>query len=228
MSNTTSKEVLAQDIMDTWYGEFKEENEDFHDLDFFIRKVEDTRGEILQTVYNSSYSALRGENVASTELVRFSGIWLDMAIIEFREDKETGYYVATLGDKKPFSFLNDNSNTALQDLVPVHRDSCRLSRTTIGQLYLQKHLPKTDIQFWWPEQDMNGSFCLFATTNCCKKAKLFYISEDADEISKGAANMISERILDMLRKASGKAIDTTNDSNPNATVQTEVNKEEMK
>jgi len=216
--------ILAQDIMDAYYQDYKEDNEDFFDLDYFVRAIGDSHASILREEYIEQYKMLRQENRHLTDMVTFSTDWLKDEILELKKSDETGYFHAKITGKV-FQFPYDQSNCGYQVVAPVKRDGCTLKRTTISEVSLDKFMPENTIVFWY----VIAKGVLAFDKDCCKKVRVYYVDADALDIPDGLADRIKDTILArMFGAKSGRGvINVTNDSNPNAIAQSEINKETM-
>lgn len=214
--------VLAQDIMDAYYQQFKEGNEDFFDLDYFVRQVHDARAGILRQEYIDQYKMLRQERRHLNDMVEFSIDWLKSETAKLEKDEATGNFkVKIKGDVFEFPF--DQSSIGYQMVVPVKRDACTLVRTRINESNLDKFMPKTSVVFWYPI----GNGELEFDKDCCKEVRVYYVGAEPLDIPDGLSDRIKDIVLNrMFAAKNGRGvIDVTNDSNPNAVPQTEINKE---
>lgn len=216
--------VLAQDIMDAYYQNFKEGNEDFFDHDYFIRQCHDTHASILRDEYIAQYRMLRMEMRHMRDMVEFSFDWLKHEDVELKKNEVTGYYHAEIKGKV-FQFPFDQSNVGYQMVTPVKRGDCDLIRTTQHQNHLDKFLPETTVVFWHAIMKNTLAF----DKDCCKNVRVHYVDSDAMDIPDGLANTIMDVVLNrMFGARNGRGVvDVTNDSNPNAKQQTETNKDTM-
>lgn len=218
--------VLAQDIMDAYYQDFTDDNEAFFALDYFMRAAQDSLAALRDEEYIERYKLLRQQNLHLTTLITFDQDWLNAERLTIKEDKESGYFVAEMKGKVA-SFIFDESMVGLQMVRPVKRGECRLVRSSVSQINMDHHLPKTEITFWWPGPDNK----IYFDKDCCKEVWVDFVPslDDNMKIGEGKAEAIKRRVLAfMLEAKNGTITNTTNDSNPITTVQTETNKDTAK
>jgi hypothetical protein len=214
-------DILAQDIMDLYYGDFKEENEDFFDIDFFIRQVEDTHAFILREEYKQMYAMLRADNRHKVDMVSIPDRWLVRGSLEVKSDKDAPAYVALKNEI--FSFPYDQTSCGVQDVIPL--EDCTLIRSSYSDVWKEKFTGK--IGRWFIIPDNEGVKIGFK--NYTGKVEVLYVPVAGAKtfIDEGLADQIKDIILNRMFKAkSGEGvIDKTNDSNPNAIPETEINKQ---
>lgn len=215
--------ILAQDIMDMYYQDFKEDEENHFDLDFFKRQVLDAHARLLREEYLQAYAILRSNGGHLVEVVCLGENYITKKRFKLEKDDVSGVWKVKLG--KVFSFPYDNSSTGIQDVTPIKYDGCVMVRSKRSKQFMKRFQPETTITRWWPEINE-----IFFDKNCCSEVNVFFIPDSADdsEINPAFADMIKDTVLDrMFRAKNGNVIDQTNDGNKNAIPQTEINKENL-
>lgn len=221
----TNRAALAQDIMDLYYQDFKDDNEQHFDIEFFDRQVDDAYAAILREEYIEQYNMLRNEGRGRIDIVTFDSSWLKSELVDLKKH-ESGLWFVELS-QKVFSFPFDQSNVGIQDVRSGKYDAdCNFIRDNPDSAWKNKHLPKTrGLTFWWPEDGK-----VFFDNDCCKQARVLYIPSGGKdlEMQQGVANQIKEYVLRLMKFAKdGVVTDMTNDSNSNQGAQTETNKETL-
>jgi hypothetical protein len=214
-------DVLASDIMDLYYQTYKEENEDFFDLDFFIRQVVDAHAFLVRQEYKEQYAMLRGEGAHKVWGVTFSEQWLKKHTGKLEKDGK--FFSVKLPDPV-LSFPYDQSFCGIQLVVPHH---CDVHRTSRAQYWALKFVD--GVIFWWPEVTADSTK-VTCSDNAPQELDVYYIpvpGEDT-ELDDGLADPIKDIVWTRMAKArQGEVVDTTNDSNTNTVPQSEINKEQV-
>jgi hypothetical protein len=213
--------ILAQDIMDAYYQDFKS-HEDFFELDYFVRQVKYVYDELLKAEYERRRQELRQERAAQELFVSFDESWLQ------REEFELEGKTELILKHNIFSFPFNTDNSGVQDLLPLD-SNCIFARTTESGFWKRKYDPTTNEVTWWYVKG-NNKIALKHTCTAQKAAAL-YVAEVHDDldISGSFANAIQTQVLTLMFGAkNGNIINETNDGNKNKTIQTESNSDQVK
>lgn len=213
--------ILGQTIMDLYYQQYKSD-EDFFEEEHFQYLVTVAYAKLLQDEYEKSYAKARAEKGRGE--AQLNPQWF------IPEDHEL--QASDLGDKEislkncPFSFRFDEQSSSIQGVYPLGGKCSELIRTNIESLWALKHVPTTNIVWWYPV----GNKIIFKNIHCgLKRVKILYIPslKDIDDEC-GVPDSMQGDIMDwVLQRMSvarqGGVIDMTADQNPNKMIETEIN-----
>lgn len=213
--------ILAQDIMDLYYGDYKSDDQ-FYDIDFFLRQVQYSYDALLKEEYEKQRRELRQDNAMRELLVSFDTTWLSREEHVVKEDRTIELKASI------FSFPFDNSNVGLQDIVPLDNDVI-LARGTESERWETKYFPKDATTVMWWGYDKNK--IEFAGTSKVGKVHVLYVPAFSGEIEigMGLSEEIQRRVLNVMLGAKNQTIiDTVNDGNIAQTKETEINRNQLK
>jgi hypothetical protein len=212
-------------IMDLFYQDYKKEDDFFSEEHFFYMA-----GVAFSKILEMEYKASRKEAKAEEGItdVQLQPDWQVAAEIMVQKIDGTSDYKATL-PHRPFSFPYDEYGYGIQRVRNVSHQGCRdFIRTTQKLDWALDDLPRTDKTFFYLE----GINIILKKPNCLlKKIKVLYIPEVTDEsfgpeggeIPSSKRDDIIRATLSLMKQAKeGTIVDTTNNSNPNRTIQTEI------
>jgi hypothetical protein len=214
--------VVAQNLMDLWYQE-DPSGEQFFEIYHFKYMVAIAYAQLLQEEYNQSYQ--RNLSEEGMGVPSLSSDWYISEEIRVVASDDIAPFKAEL-KTRPFSFAYDRQNSGIKDIIPISgkcRDFIRIGLEARWQLH---HIPDEDVVYWFPIQKDVFFEKLFCGT---KAIRILYIPsldglEDKSQIPDVYQGQIIAGALQLMRMAKdGVVIDTTNDNNANATLQTEIN-----
>lgn len=214
--------IVAQNIMDLYYQQFKAD-EDFFELSHFEYLAGIAYAKILQDEYEKNYKM--NLQIEGYGFVDLSQDWLKIEEQKLEKDSY-GFFIKL--DKKPFSFLYDKQSSAIQNVTPLGGKQCsEFIRMNADEKWKLCALPGTAQIFWYLE----GDKIRFENIACKpEKIKVLYVpglDDDFDgdfNIPKSKEADIVDWVLNRMFVArQGGVVDMTNDSNPNKTLATEIN-----
>lgn len=217
-------DVVAQQIMDLYYQEYKS-TEDFFELMHFQYMASIVYSDLLQKEYEKSYKL----NLAETGIgeASLNPAWfITEHLTIIRTDDGVADFVGEL--KCPvFQFTFDKSNCGIKDLMGLNGKCKDFIRMNSDERYKIALLPPSPEVYWFP---LGEKKIYFANVYCgVSKALVLYIPEanylnDSAIIPSGIEAQLVRAVLDIMFAArNGKVIDVTEDSNPNSALQTEIN-----
>ena len=214
-------QVLAQDIMDLYYQDYKAA-EDFFDLDHFVRQVKYSYDRLLKEEYERRRQELRQEGIVRELIVTLDQSWLSAKEFDIKGDTTELDL-----EEKVFSFPFDTNSIGVQDVVALDY-ACILARATESELWMLKYAPKTDTTFWYVKEAGK-----IGIKKACGKGriKVLYVPSISDkmDISDALASAIQKDVLlTMMQARQGTVINETNDGNQNKSAQTELNQDQVK
>lgn len=215
--------IIAQWAMDDFYQNYRS-YQDFFNLQDFI----DRAGAVVGAIYKDEFDRLRAElrQERQDEAISFSGDWLSEQVLAVA--LQDGEMVAEL-QQKPMSFPFDNQNSGIQDVFAVKPPGVILERSNINEIWQYNYLPSTNRIFW----RLDRSKLKFFSKGVCplKEVRVLYaptVSEDM-EVPDGIIHAaLTQTVLSMKGKAEGVVVKKALDGNDNKTLQTEVNKSQLK
>lgn len=223
---------VAQLAMDNYYQQYKGED-DFWDLEDFVSMCGNTAAALYSTFYQQEYAMLRQER--KDEVISFDAGWLLEQEVEV---KKVGDRLLAVLENPVMTFPYDNSSSGIQTIFITEPNSFdELERTSIGELWKMKYLPKTNRIFFF--SDVSPTSCMtisqlgFINKGGCniKKIRVLYVPSMTDEKSNIADGIISDvvikTVLAMKQMASGAVVDQTADQNSNKILQTELDKKTL-
>lgn len=214
--------ITAQNLMDLWYQE-DPSAEEFFEIYHFKYMVSIAYAQLLQEEYNQSYKkSLQEEGIGIPSL---SSDWYISEEVKVIPSGDVSPFKSEL-KRKPFAFAFDRQNSGVKDILPISgkcRDFIRIALESKWQL---DHVPTENIVYWYV-LDKNIYFeKLFCGT---KAVRILYIPsiddlEDTASIPSVYEGQIIAGALQLMKMAKdGVVINTTNDNNPNAALETEIN-----
>lgn len=218
-------QIVAQRAMDLYYGNYKSSN-DFYNLDDFVFYVGSTIAEFFSAEYRNQYNELRALN--AEEIVTFSLDWLNK--IELEVKLVEGRKVAQLPEK-PFSFAFDTQSTGVQRVAIIApKDQCStLERTTLTSMWQLCYLPNTNVIFFAVDQD---KIEFKAKGNCgVTKVVVYYVPSISSEMEV-PDGIVDYAVINCVKKMKtlldGNLIKKSIDQNQNKTMETEIDKLQLK
>lgn len=209
--------VVAQDLMDVWYRDYQADDQ-FWDLPFFERTVEDAYNAILQEKYELEKRLQRAEDGA-LNAIAFDASWLASLELPVGE----GESELSL-DGKVFSFPFDPYGLGIQAVLPL--DGRPAFRTTFQSLWTLKYGGAKGLFVWY----VSGQGKVRVENGCAPtRVRIYYVPAptSADGLADGLAEEAKVRALKFLMLREG-IVDQTNDSNANLSMPTESNSEQLK
>lgn len=210
-------ESVAQTLMDLYYKDFKQSG-DFFDYEHFEFLARAIWGKLLDAEAKEWRKVARQESGFWT--IDLPGDWLVSETVGVKPKENAKRSIAVLKDV-PYSFSFDRHSWGIQS---VYSEEHRLERITIDGIWKIRHLPPTDIIFWYPQQQ----HLHFLTENEINNVEVAYLPSltngKAAECSLPVAKLfdITTMGLQVMLNVKNGVVDMTNNQNPNAVLQTEV------
>lgn len=220
----------AQALMDMYYQNYKTD-EDFFDLTHFRYLCGVVYSKILEDEYKEARAIAKAET-GYTE-ISLQSDWLQEIEVEIKESDdpyEQGDMVAKL-PFRPFSFPYDPYSFGIQSIIPKRAGGCKnFVRSSQKSEWIDCLMPNNSNIYWMMS---SAKKLRFKNVKCDlgDKVKLLYIPEITDEafgldggdVPASKEEMIIMRGLQLMMAArQGTVVDFTNNSNPNKTIQTEI------
>lgn len=216
--------VVAQNVMDLYYQQYKSE-EDFFKLYHFKYLVSISYAAYLQNEYEKSYKM----NLAETGVgeATLSPEWFINNNIEVkRSDDKISPFVGEL-PCKPFHFKFDKQSSGIKDVLPLNGRCGDFIRMNSDEKYKFELIPASPEIFWFPL----GNKIHFSNISCgLSSALVIYIPsmQDLDDnaiVPEGIELDVLSATLNLMfnAKKGTPVIDVTQDDNPNKALQTEIN-----
>ena len=217
--------LVAQQAMDNYYQQFKNDNTDFFSLEDFIQYCGNSVAAIYNTFYLEQYKEIRGDK--KDEVVTFDIGWLDEMMLDV---KETDGRLFSKFSKSIFTFPFDRSNTGLQNVFIVNpNDRCECERSNINNIWQLEYIPQTNKIFFYVDKGGLG----FVNKGMCnvKKVRVLYVpSVYADmNVPDGIIEMVVQKtVLSMRQMADKHIVKKSLDGNDNQIIESEINKLSLK
>lgn len=216
----------AQITMDLYYRDYKSD-ENFFDIDHFKYLCGVAYANILETEYKEARREARADEGATD--VTLQSDWLVREVLEVKRSED---YPNTLEAdlKSPlFSFPFDAYSYGIQSVRPIGTTGCRdLIRTSGREAWMRSQLPVTSRGFFY----VIGKKLYLTNVRCSlKEIEIMQIPDIAGQgygdtggpIPKSKEDLIIRKTIElMMRTKEGAVVDTTNNSNPNTALQTEI------
>lgn len=214
---------LAQNIEDLYYQQYKTDD-DFFELYHFKYLASITYSALLQQEFEKSYAKnLQEHGEGSADL---NPEWFIHEELKIKRAQEIAPYEAQLSCRSAFSFRYDKQNSGIKDILPLNGRCGDFIRMSMDEKWKFDLLPTSSEIYWFPL----GPKIYFSNIHCgASRATIIYIPaidgmDDNVQIADGMQKTIIEETLNLMFTArNGKVIDTTNDGNANATLETEIN-----
>lgn len=215
--------IVAQYAMDQFYQNYRG-NSDFFELSDFIFQC----GASISEAYLQGYELRRQElrQEAKEEIVSFSHDWLlEQDLKVERKQKET---YATL-KQMPLSFPYDKQDSGIQDLFALDPAGTDLERSNITEIWQQKYYPPTDRIFWWLDQ---GRIKFYNKGICnVNVVRVLYVPTISDDmlVPDGVVELaVVNTVAKLKQLAQGVVIKKSLDGNDNKTIETEIDRSQLK
>ncbi len=213
--------IVAQYAMDEYLGAFADSTT-FFTVQDFIFHVSASLSAIYQAEYKLQYAELRQDK--SESVVTFSADWLLEQ--EVKVEIVKGERVAKLLER-PMSFPFDKQVVGIQSVTSRGRELMRSNATEVWQY---PYLPMTDEIFW---RYVAAKMKFFTNGECnIQDATILYVpqmntpeSDVPDGVIKQAIEMTVGNMKQLL---AGVVVKDSDDLNQNKTLQTEINKRQLK
>jgi len=211
MAISKSLKVAAQAIMDSYYQDFKPDD-DFFDLEDFAIWIGKVYGSVADQVAKQIYDASRSET--GMGLLVFSQDWWAKKTVSIKENE------ADITDLKFTGFTYDTQTSGIQQLG----NGKTFIRTTLTQLWELERRSKSSIIYWYTDFD---KIKFDATCDLPKEVDVYYIPTPEDsqfKLPKSKDFEIATMAWNFMIAAKKETpfVDATNNSNTNVTPQTEV------
>jgi hypothetical protein len=211
----------AQRMMHLFYQDYKS-NDDFFDLEDFIPFAGAAYGTILQDMFDKKRAEMRNEG--ENGYVDLPGEWL----IEQEIKLEKAVMSFTLPER-PMSFLRDENSIGIQH-IEAGNGCGRFHRARISEKWKAAHFPPTKDVWYY----LVGDRVRFLNNPVCQPeaVTIFYVPNVNSKnlnLSDAALSAVWDMGITLMKKSKeGVIVDKTNDGNPNKTIETEVNKDQLK
>lgn len=225
---------VAQLAEDLYYQQYKGDD-DFFDLDDFVRNCGNTIAAMYMQFYLQEYAMQRQDRKNDAEVISFDAGWLLEQEVEVVKNG-VGIYAKL--DNAVMTFPYDKSSIGLQNIFitePFSTDE--VERTSLTSLWQLKYIPKTNRIFFYSEVSANDCLTIskigFVNKGNCniKKIRVLYVPSMVDENALVADGIINDAVMKtvatMKQLASGNVVDMTADGNSNKIPQTEINKQTL-
>lgn len=220
----TPLSLVAQQCMDLFYTDFKS-NTDFFDLSDFILYS----GNTLTGYYLSEYRQMKAEMRADRqeEVVAFSEGVLSEQVLEVKNID--GVLTSEL-ECPVMSFPYDEQSTGIQQVLPTRSRDCQnLERSNINQIWQFKHLPITDRIFWYA--DGNEIKYFVNAIEPLNKVRVLYVplvNKNMSVPSSLIDFVTTNTVMKMKQIAAGVVVRESLSGNQNKTLETEINKSDLR
>lgn len=217
--------IVAQRAMDDYLQNYRVST-DFFTLDDFISRASDTVGEFYRQEYEKQYMLIRSEK--RDDVVGFSDEVLEQQILKVTLDN--GNRISKI-ENPVFSFPYDQSNIGVQHVFPnIPYSMQELERTNLSLLYQLKYTPTgTPAIYWWID---NGFIRYWTNGECAlREVRVYYVPATGKNMMVPDAIVkwvVDNTVIAMRQKATGMVIKESSDQNANKTIETEVDKLQLK
>lgn len=212
---------VAQNCMDSWYQQFKNDSQ-FFTLEDFIDNTGNTIAGFYQKYYEQQYKDLRAEK--KDEIVTFDTGMLSEQVLDIVQ--KDGVYYAEI--KQPImTFMYDQNNTGVQIVLDAFTNN-EIERTTINEKWQLNYLPKTNRIFYYVDT-VRINFINKGDCNI-KKVKVLYVPQmhpDAVIADTLADDAVQQTVLQMRQLADRTVVKKTLDNNDNLVLEAEFNKQQV-
>lgn len=217
-----SKALLkaAQQIMDSYYQDFKPD-EAFFDLEDFAAWIGVCHGKIADDVAAMIYKATLMEE--GMGMITFAQDWWA------EKDLVLAKNVLDISGIKAMGFTYDQQESGIQEVQPTEGDSDFI-RTTLTEKWQLNGMGKNNIIYWWKEP---GKLKFKSGCNIPPKITVYYIPTADDEnfkLPKSKEFEIATMAWNFMvaAKQGTPFVDATNNSNKNVIPQTETDTKQIK
>jgi hypothetical protein len=214
----------AQYCLDLYYQEYAPEDAFFtvEDFAYWLGVVYDKDvDDIAKQQYSNSYSE------TGTGQITFSGDFLKTKTYKLVH-KDGQVYVEL--DFKFATFTYDSQESGIQEVLSLTNGGGECIRTTLTDLWKLKHTGISNIVWWYPIDKRLE----FRNNNDCypKSVIVFYVPTSEDEqfsLPKSREFDIATRAWALMTQAKeGVVVETANNGNNIATVESEIDKTQLK
>lgn len=212
----------AQTLMDLWYQD-NPSAEQFFEIYHFKYIFGCGYAQLLQEEYNQSYQ--RNLSEEGMGVPSLSSDWYISEEVRVVSADEIAPFKAQL-KARPFAFAFDRQNAGIKDILPTSGKCKDFIRVSLEARWQLDHVPSEDVVYWYPIKDsvyFEKLFCGTRTVTILYIPSLESLDDDLQIPDVYLGQIIAGALQLMKLAKDGTVIDTTNDNNANATLQTEIN-----
>jgi len=216
--------IVAQQAMDDFLQNYRVPT-DFFTLSDFISRCGDAVADYYNQGYKQQYDLYRSEK--KDDVVAFGSDALNVQVL--KTELKDGVRVAKLQEGF-MSFPYDQQNIGIQNIFPAgSTEEC--VRTNLNQLYVLKYIPgSTNRVFWYLIDKETVAFISKGECNG-NSVNVYYVPAIGPDMNvpDGIARwVIDTTVMSMKQKAQGVIVKESLDQNSNKTIETEVDKLQLK
>lgn len=217
------KSLVAQEIMDLYYQQYKT-NSDFFDKSDFVYFTGIGYADLVQAEYDKQYAMIRSED-AGQGLVSFDQSWVQTTYLKPKKDEE-GYYADL--PAAVMSFMTDRYNIGIQNVFEIARGQLvEIIRSTVDSAWQDQYLPIGCAGFFYLEMGRR----IRLVNVQANKLKVNYVPSSEDpalDIPDTKAGPIIQYVLNLMFAAKDKrVVARVNNKNEQKTQQTEVDQNQL-
>lgn len=218
-------DFVAQSALDLYYQNYKNNNE-FWTLEDFRDHCAGLVANFYQQQYQAQYSELRQEK--KDEVVAFDPETLNEQVVEVKQ--KDGRIFAKL-EKPVASFPYDQQGIGVQELFAVEQPGVTFERTTLSAAWQLGVIPFTNRFFFYLERG-TLQFIKKGICNVPKKIRVLYVPSVSDKdfmVPDGIREYIVTTAAMTIREGGkGVIVKKSIDQQQNKTIETEMNKMQLK
>lgn len=218
--------IVAQYAEDLYYGNFRS-NTDFFQLQDFVFHCGNAITALYQAEFREKYQELRSER--KEEVVGFSTDWLNESDVKIT--LKDGKTYADI-DFNVMSFPYDKQNSGYQNVFIIKQGKwITAKRSSINEIWQYQFLPNTDDIFFYPTKGKLNFFNKGILSLSQADVKVFYVPSVSDDmlVPDGIIETVIVNTVAMMKQIqNGNVIKKSIDGNQNKTLQTEVDKLQLK
>jgi hypothetical protein len=221
----TPLNIVAQQAMDMYYEQYKNDNTDFFGLVDFVLYCGNVISSIYNQYYIEQYKEIKAER--KEEVVTFDIGMLDEMLLDVY-DGDNGLFAKYTNPV--FTFPYDKSNTAIQNVLPVSpKDIYEYERSSINNFWQLQYIPITNKMFFIPERT-GIKFFTNGLPNVNKVRVLYVPSVSSTmNVPEGVVDTAIQKTVTMMRElGKGNVVKKSLDGNDNKIPQTEINPHSLK
>lgn len=215
--------IVAQYAMDEFYQNYRS-GSDFFTLKDFIFNCQAQIAAAFQQGFETERAKLRQEK--QDAVVSFSHDWLNEQVLKVEHKSHETFAELT---QHPMSFVYDKQDTGIQEVFPVDPRGVELERSNLTEIWQYKYLPATNRIFWRVDR---GKLKFFNKGICSiDRVRVLYVPSvsEAMDVPDGIIDLaVTNTVAKMKQLAQGVVIKKSLDGNDNKTLETEIDRSQIK
>lgn len=215
---------IAERASDDFYQNFSTPT-DFFTRDDFLVRVGSVAADYYQKEWKRMYDELRAERI--TEIVGFDAGFLSEQFVKVKKENNT--WIGNIV-KQAVSFPYDMQNSGYQLVFDV-KTGKEIERSNAHETWQDEYLPFNSKLFFYIDRNQ---IKITTKGNCnIQEVRILYvpsikIGDGEEELPDGIIGYCVGATVEYMRQMAGRPVKKSLDGNQNESVQTEMNKEQLK